>query len=166
MSNNMKILIVTLLLISNTFSQGKFAGEFKSIIGTKYITEKDIPQLKNFSYNGGSIISDLEFLDAYYLSLEVFRKGTTAIVIMSKLVDKTTNQHSIIEVLKIIDVPKNYEIRISGCTSNSLNPDDKIVAVYYLGHKKKVKLIKEAFVLKDIRFEKLNTKNINCINEN
>lgn len=149
----------------STFAQGKFAGDFKGIIGSKFVNHKDIPQLKNFNYVGGSIISDLVVIDSYYLSLEVYRKGNTAIVIMTKLVDQTTKLYRIIEVLKINDVPQNYEIRISGCSSKNTNPDDKIVAVYYIGNKKSVKLIKEVFVLKDIRFEKMNPKNVKCINE-
>ena len=141
------------------------AGEFKDIIGLKFKTEKVIPQLSNYNYVGGSIISDLDILNSYRLSLDVYRKDKTAIVILSKLVDLSTNEHRIIEVLKIIDVPKNYEIRTFGCSFKNMNPDHKIIAVYYIGNKKKVKLIKEAFVLKDIRFEKINPKTINCINE-
>ena len=160
-----KKLIFLMLFTHICFAQGKFAGEFKDLIGLKFVTDKDIPKLKNFKYIGGSIISDLVVIDSFYLSLEVYRKGSTAIVLMNKLIDKTTKQHRIIEVLKIIDVPVNYEIRISGCTAKNSNPDDEIVAVYYIGNKKSVKLIKESYVLKDIRFEKINPKNIKCINE-
>jgi len=167
--NNIKIIgtIVFCLLFFTikSYSQGKFAGEFNKSLGLVFITEEDIPQLKSFTYQGGSIISDLEIIDSYYLSLDVYRKGSTAVVVMSKLIDKVTREHRIIEILKIMDVPKNYEIRISGCTSININSDDKIVAVYYIGNKKNVKLIKEAYVLKDIRFEKINSKTITCINE-
>ncbi len=147
----------------NSFSQGKFSGEFNTIIGQKFLTEKDIPQLDSFKYVGGSIISDC--VDCYFLKLEVFKKGTTAIVVLSKLVDKVNRKYSIIEVLKISDVPKNYEIRISGCTSKNIIPDDKIIAVYYIGSKKNVKLIKESYILKDIRFEKMNPKTVKCFDE-
>ncbi len=162
----MKRIICAFIFFSQMcFAQGKLAAEFKDIIGSKFISEKEIPQLKNYRYTSGNIISDVEFLDSYFLSLEVFRNGTTAIVLLCKRIDKANNQKSIIEVLKIIDVPKDYEIRTSSCTAKNINPDDKIVAVYYIGRKKNVKLIKEAFVLKDIRFEKMNPKNVKCINE-
>lgn len=161
----MKTMLFIMLFFQMSFAQGKLAAEFKDIIGFKFISEKHIPQLENYRYIGGSIISDLEFLDSFFLSLEVFRNGTTAIVLLCKQIDKTNNQKRIIEVLKIIDVPANYEIRISSCTSININPDAKIVAVYYIGRKKNVKLIKEAFVLKDIRFEKMNAKSVKCINE-
>lgn len=160
-----KIVVLMFFIVSNFFAQGEYAAEFKEILGTRYYTEKDIPQLNNYKYFGGSIISDLVTTDSFYLALEVFRKGTTAIVIMSKLIDKETKQRNIIEVLKINNVPQSYEIRIVGCTLKNMDPDNKIVAVYYIGRKKNVKLIKESYILKDIRFKKINSKSIKCINE-
>ncbi len=162
-TTKLKIVAFMILIFLNTSAQGKYSGDFKKIIGTKYYTEKDIPLLDNYTYFGGSIISDS--IDSYYLSLEVFRKGKTAIIILSKLIDKETKKRSIIEVLKIIDVPKTYEIRTFGCTSKNSNPDDKIVAVINSSSRKKIKFIKESYILKDIRFEKINAKTIKCIDE-
>lgn len=154
---------VFLIFSQICIAQGKFASEFNTLIGQKFQSQKDITQLESFKYLGGSIISDC--VDCYYLSLEVYKKGTTAVVVLSKLVDKINREYSIIEVLKINDVPKNYEIRTFGCSSKNMNPDHKIVAVYYFGRKKNVKLIKESYVLKDVRFEKINPKIIKCFNE-
>lgn len=157
------LLFWSFIFTINSFSQGKHAGEFKAILGQKYLTEKDIPPLKSFKYVCGSIISDS--VNSYYLSLEVFKNGTTAVVVLNKLIDKVAKKHSVIEVLKLVDVQKDYEIRISGCTAKNKNPDDIIVAVYYTGRNKKIKLIKESYVLKDIRFEKIDAKTVKCINE-
>jgi hypothetical protein len=155
------VLFILVIFCQMNFAQGKFAGEFKNLIGSNY--SKDIPLLKGFVYVQGEVISDSGA--PFPVMINVFSKGKISIVTLEKKVDVKNNTHAILEVLKIADVPKNYEIRISGCTSKSINPDDKIVAVYYLGSKKNVKLIKEAFVLKDIRFERMNPKTVKCINE-
>lgn len=156
-------LFILMLFFQISFAQGKFADEFKNILGMKYTTEYEIPQLKGFVYQQGIMLSDVGA--SYIVTLNVFKKGKISLVILEKLIDLENKKHAIIEVLKLGDVPRNYEIRISNCTSKYANPDDKIVAVYYIGTNKKVKLIKEAFVLKDIRFEKLVTKNIICTDE-
>lgn len=144
------------------FSQGNFAGDFKSLIGLKYSNE--VPPVNGFVYMQGVVISDSGA--PFPVTINMYQKNKISIVTLEKLVDSKNKTNAILEVLKITDVPKNYEIRISSCTSSVINPDDKIVAVLNPGTKRKIKLIKEAFVLKDIRFEKLSTKKMNCINEN
>ena len=68
-------------------------------------------------------------------------------------------------MLKINSIPKNYEVRITDCSRKNGSLDEKIIAVVFSGVKRQVKIIKEAFVLKDIRFEKTSIKEIKCFNE-
>jgi hypothetical protein len=156
-----RIICVFIFLSQTCFSQGKFAGEFKNVIGL--IFSADIPLVKGFVYKQGVVISDTGA--PFTVTINVYTKGKISIVTLEKLVDLKNNSHAILELLKIEDVPKNHEIRITGCTSKGLNPDDKIVAIVNPGGKQKIKFIKEAFVLKDIRFEKMNPKTVKCINE-
>lgn len=158
------ILISFVFLFFNLIkSQGKYSYEFSTLIGKKFITEKDLPELKSFKYQQGKVLGEISPNAPYFSSLEVFKKGNTAIVILEKNLYREKNEKAIIEVLKITKILKNQEIRISGCTRKNPYPDEEIVAVT-LANSKKIKVY-QAFVLKDIRFEKLNIKTIKCRNE-
>ena len=160
----MKILLVIYLFLSQIFSaQGKFAGEFSTLIGKKFITEKDLPELKTFKYREGKVLGEILSNEPYFSALEVFKKGNTALVILEKNIDRDKNQKAIIEVLKLTKILKNQEVRISGCSRKNPYPNEEIVAVT-LANSKNIKVY-QAYVLKDIRFEKINIKTGKCKNE-
>ena len=158
--------MILLFLITNavTFAQGKLAADFKTIIGKTYTLEHPIDALKNYNYEQGIVLGNPN--EGSFLStIEVLRKGKTAVVLLSKKIKTNPDEFRIIDVLKIISIPTNYEIRTYDCSRKNGNPDEKIVAIVFSGTKRKVKFIKEAYVVKDIRFEKTSTQNIICINE-
>ena len=160
----MKLLLFTLLYFIQIFpAQGKFAGKFSTIIGKKFITENDLSELKGFKYQQGKVLGEISPDAPYFSSLEVFKKGSTALVILEKNTDRDKNEKAIIEVLKLTKILKNQEIRISGCTRKNPYPNEEIVAVT-LANSKNIKIY-QAYVLKDIRFEKINIKTIKCRNE-
>jgi hypothetical protein len=147
----------------NVLAQGKYAGDFKSIIGTRYIHENEIPKLKGFQYSQGIILGEINPSAPYFLSIEVVTKGKIDLVILHKLVDATTKQQTIIEVLKMENVSKNYEIKISSCSRKQGYPNETIVAIVVSNIKKQA-IVKQAFALKDIRFEEISTKGVQCLN--
>lgn len=156
--------LLFLLIVTNTIlAQGKYAGEFKEIIGTKYIHENEIVNLEGFQYSQGKILGEFNSNTPYYMSLNVFTKGKIAVVILDKLVDTQTQKHAIIELIKINDIPKNHDIRISSCSRKQGNKDEIIVAIA-LSNSNKYAVIKKAFALKDIRFEEIATKGVRCLN--
>lgn len=160
----MKTILLVILFFSQIFSaQGKFAGEFSTIIGKKFITEKDLPELKSFTYQQGKVLGEILPNASYFSALEVFNKGNTALVILEKNLDQEKNEKAIIEVLKLTKILKNQEIRISGCTRKNPFPNEEIIAVT-LANSKTIKVY-QAFILKDIRFEKINIKTVKCRNE-
>lgn len=56
----MKILLFIFLFFSQIVSaQGKFAAEFSTIIGKKFITEQDLPELKGFKYRQGKVLGEI-----------------------------------------------------------------------------------------------------------
>ena len=160
----MKTIFIIFLFFNQIFSaQGKFAGEFSTLIGKKFITEKDVPKLKNFKYQQGKVLGEILENAPHFSALEVFKKGNTAVVLLEKNIDRDKNEKAIIEVLKLSKILKNQDIRISGCTRKNPYPNEEIVAVT-LANSKPIKVLK-AFVLKDIRFEKVNITSIKCSNE-
>lgn len=159
------IAIITLFLITQkALAQGKLAADFKTIIGKTYTSENQIEALKNYKYEQGIVIGNPNE-GPFLSSIEVYRKGKTAVVLLSKKIKTNPDQYRIIDVLKVISIPKNYEIRTYDCSRNNGKLDENIVAIVFSGSKRIVKFIKNAYVLKDIRFEKIETKGIRCINE-
>ena len=160
----MKKIVFILLLTTSVFAQGKLASDYKKLLGQTYMNEKGINDLKNFRYQQGKVLGEPNE-GKFNSTIDVYKKGSTALVILSKKINLSTEEYRIIDVLKIISIPKNYELRISDCSRKQGYPDETIIAVVFSGTKPKVKLIKEAFALKDIRFEKIAIKGIQCINE-
>ena len=161
-----KLLFLILLIFFTTiaFSQGNYAGEFKSLIGRKYVLESEIIALKGFSFQQGSVIGDVNS-GPFLSTISVFKKNKTRLVIVSKIIDIDTKMNRIIEIMQFSTIDKKNEIRISDCYQKPKNKNQVIVAMVFSGPKRKVKTILKAYILKDIRFEKIPTKNIICINE-
>ena len=158
-------LLLLLVIPMKVKAQGAFASEFKSLIGTKYFTKKDITKLNGFQYTQGIVLGDAINSGPYISMIDVYTKGTSSVVLLSKVIDATTKQLAIIDILKLSKIPKNHELRISDCQTKNQNPDEVIVAVIKSENKKQVTTIKQAFILKDIRFQKVETKGILCRNE-
>ena len=101
----------------------------------------------------------------YFLSIETLVKGKVAVIILNKLVDIKNKRRSIIDLIELTNFTQGLEVRTSGCNAK---PDETIVAIVNPGRKKYVKSIKQAYLLKDIRFEALDAqsvKKMRCVNE-
>ena len=160
----MKKILVILLLTNSAFSQGKLALEFKDLIGTTFTNEVPITALKSYRNEQGVVLGNPN--EGWFFStIEVYKKGNQAVVLLSKKIKSNPDEYRIIDVLKLNAIPKINEIRISDCSRKNGIPDETIIAVVFSGSKRQVKTIKQAYVLKDIRFEKTSIKDIKCYNE-
>lgn len=144
-----------------TYSQGKYAEKYKSLINKKYFLEKDIKALKSFQYRGGNVIGNMDELGQYHTVFEIFTTKSTAVVLFSKLINVDTKQYVVLDVLYFSKMPKNFEIKTFGCSFKNQNPDEPIVAAV----KPNGKTVLLAYQLKDIKFNSISIKNIKCINE-
>jgi hypothetical protein len=159
-----KLLLLFLFITGSIFAQGELASDFKNLIGTKYTNDKQIKELKNFRYEQGNVIGEITPEAPYFSMLNVYRNKTTALILLSKRVSINPDVFSIIDVLKIVNLSKNQEIRTLGCSRKDSLPDETIIAVVELGTKKQKQTTKQAFVLYDIRFKTMITKGIKCVN--
>lgn len=160
----MKKILVILLLTNSAFSQGKLALEFKDLIGTTFKNDVPITALKSYRNEQGVVIGNPN--EGSFLStIEVYKKGSQAVVLLSKKINSNPDEYRIIDVLKLNTIQKNNEVRISDCFRKNGFPDETIIAIVFSGSKRQVKTIKQAYVLKDIRFEKTSIKDIKCFNE-
>lgn len=159
-----KIHFLLFLVTTTVFAQGRWAADFKSLIGKTYTNESGIKGLKTFRYEQGTVVGEA-IEGQFFSTIDVYRKGSTAIILLSKKIKANSDEYRIIDVLKISAIPKSDEVRITDCSRKQAYPDETIVAVVFSGSKRQVKLVKQAYALKDIRFEKIITKGITCINE-
>ncbi|MEC4005753.1 hypothetical protein OX283_013865 [Flavobacterium sp. SUN052] len=160
----MKKIIILFLTCTTVFAQGKLASDFKNLIGKKYTNERQISSLKLFKYEQGIIIGNPNE-GIYFSKIDVYRKGNVAIILLSKKINKDTNEFAIIDVLKINNIPKNTEIRTSNCSRNDGYPEETIIAIVVSNNKNKNTITKQAFALQDIRFVKIPIKGIKCLND-
>ncbi len=156
-----KITLVFLLIISKSFCQGKYAAEFSTLLQKKYVSEKELIELKNFRYQQGKVLGDINTNGLFSSSIEVFKKGSTAIVILTKLTNPETKTKTVIEVLKLSKILNSQEVRISSCSRKNAYPEEEIVAVI-AANTNQLK-ITQVYALKDIKFEKIPIKGVKCI---
>ena len=160
----MKKILVILLLTNSAFSQGKLALEFKDLIGTTFTNEVPITALKSYRNEQGVVLGNPN--EGWFFStIEVYKKGNQAVVLLSKKIKSNPDEYRIIDVMKLNTFSNKNEVRISDCFRKNGIPDETIIAVVFSGSKRQVKTIKQAYVLKDIRFEKTSIKDIKCYNE-
>jgi hypothetical protein len=159
-----KLFLFILVSTSITFSQGKLAFEFENLIGKTFTNNVAIASLKSFKNEQGIVLGNPNE-GPFFSTIEVYKKGNQAVVLLSKKIKSNPDEYRIIDVLKLNAIPKNNEVRISDCKRKNGFPEETIIAVVFSGSKRQVKTIKQAYVLKDIRFEKTSIKGIKCFNE-
>jgi len=163
----MKQLFSFILLLSiacNSCSQGKYAGRnLKKLVGTIYINEEDISALKGFTYQGGTLISDVN--DPVQQLLSVFKKGKTGVVLYSIKEDTVNTVSHIVDILAINNIPQSWEIRSSDCQEGETE-GEIIVALVNPGNGEYAKTVKQAWRCNrdKIRFETMGVKKIRCMN--
>jgi hypothetical protein len=159
-----KLFLLQLLFTSIVFAQDEFTSDYNYLIGKKYATENDISALKTFKYDQGVVIGNPNENPLFY-TLDVFRNESTAVVLLSKKINLNPDEYKIINVLKINSIPNGNEIRTFDCTRKNGHPDENIIAVVDSGTKMKVKKTTMAYILNDIYFEKIASKEIECLNQ-
>jgi hypothetical protein len=147
-----------------SFAQAKFAGNFKSLIGKRYKKEpKKFKELAGYEFKEGSLVSEANDPDA--LLVDVYQKGTTAVVFFSKQ-EAGDSLYTIPDVLEIKAIPKGWQVRTTFC-SEGANADVGIVAVVKETTEEVMKGTKQAwrFDRDKLRFEKIDPKRVTCISE-
>ncbi len=165
MTKLVSVLFASFLFYSRSLNaQGKYAGEFKYLIGKKYTTQDSIKAFKKYPLHEGSVISDVNDLDV--MMLDMYRKGTTAVVVFGSKTDSPREEYQVIDILEIKNIPRGYEINTTTCQEGETEGQVLIVLVKttqteYAGPVKKAWRCDRD----KLRFEWMNTKLIKCLNE-
>jgi hypothetical protein len=105
-------------------SQGRFAGRFRSMIGTSYDSNGRPSALKGWSYVGGAGFDDV---DDPELALVHFRKGRTDVVVFHSR-PRSGTRATIIDVLTVDPVPVGRVLVPGDCTYDG-DPRPTIIAL-------------------------------------
>jgi hypothetical protein len=161
------VLFFTLLLSVNsvTAQAGKYAGSKKSLIGKEYTELVKLPALKGWQYMEGAIVNSFPLTNAEMHSVEVFKIGTTYLIIFSINEDTAHDVYKIMDVVQVAAVAKGWTIRTASCRKNKKN-DAYIIVWGKETTDEYMKLIKKAWRINPDkrRIEIIPVKNIDCEN--
>jgi len=125
-------ILVCWLLSCCAFAQGKFASApWKTLIGKSCKSETEFPQLKEFTSQGGTLLSNVE--DEEKKNIAIFAKGSTVIVLFELMANNTIN---IIDVVEIKDVLKTQEVKVGTCSDGK---NDMVGLVALVNQSKEVR---------------------------
>jgi hypothetical protein len=163
-----KALLLSIVLFSFFVAKaqsGKYAGSKASIIGKIFTSPDSIPGLKGWTYYEGAVMNTDPINDTELHLVEVFKKGTTFLIIFSIKEDTAVTKYLIADVVEVKGVINGWSIRTSSCRFN------KVFNGYILAWGKDtdseyMKIIKKAWRINPDkrRIEVIPVKGIDCEN--
>lgn len=113
-----RLFLVLCFFIVSLFAngQGKYAGTKKSLLGTLYTDNRNIPGLKSWTFMEGALLN--EITDPEFIIADVFKRGSTYLVIISIREDTASDKHEIYDVVEIKGVLKGWTVRTGTCRQN------------------------------------------------
>lgn len=157
-------ILILLITVYNGLAQGKYAGAKKNLVGKIYTDSKKIPGLSGWQFREGSVITRYD--DPEVITIDVFQKETTGVVILSVMEDTASGVYAIKDVLEVKNILKGWQIRTAFCRNNKVD-NIEILALVKSTTAQYVKTVKKAWrANKDKRrFEVLGIKGIDCESE-
>jgi hypothetical protein len=142
---------------------GKYAGSMKKLVGKSYSDEKHISGLTGWIFQEGSLITPVDNPEA--MTADVFKKGTTYIVLFSVKEDTADTKFTIADILEVKYVSSSQHIR-TGLCSEGENEAVDIVALIKKENTESSKAIKAWRLNRDKRrIESISSKLVKCMNE-
>lgn len=161
--NKIIITIFFCLLTSLTYGQGKYAGTKRSLIGKTFTDTRHMTFLTGWQYREGSLITAID--DVEVMTADVFKKGTTYIVLFNIKEDSSNTKFTIADVIEVKNVLPSQHIR-TGLCSEGPNEAVDIVALVKKENTEYSKAIKAWRLNRDKRrVELANPKLVKCMNE-
>ena len=142
---------------------GKYAGSKKSLVGKTYTDSRKIPGLTGWQFREGSMISGID--DPELVTVDVFKKGTTWLIIFSMKEDTADTAFTIQDVVEVKGVLSTQHIRTGTCQEGA-NESGEIVALVKQQNTDYSKAIKAWQYSRDKRRVRvMNSKLVKCMNE-
>jgi len=158
-------LIVTVSLIGlHAFSQGKYAGSMKKIIGSSYLDKNDITALRDWEYREGSLVTPVHNPET--IVVNVFQKEKTWIAFFSIKEDTLSSAFTIMDVVEVKNVQQGWWLKTTFCRQHKIENIEIIALVKLSATQQYLKPAKMAwrFNRDKRRFEMVSSKGIDCLN--
>lgn len=154
-----------LLIAVLSFSQGKYAGSQKKLIGSSYADENHISGLSGWKFYEGNMITPVN--DPEMIVVLVFQRGSSRAIIAGYKEDTAFAQFTIADVIELRNVSAGWQIKAASCRQNSVENIEIIALVKSAVSMEWLKPAKKAwrFNRDKRRFEILSIKGIDCGNE-
>lgn len=161
-----RIIFFIVFLLSCTIisaQPGKYSGSMKRFINKTYTDERNIPGLTGWKFQEGSLITRVD--DPETMTADVYKKGTTYIVVFGYKEDTADTKFVIVDVLEVKNVLSTQTIRTGTC-SDGPNETIDVAALIKKENKEYSKAIKAWRLNRDKkRIELIPAKAVKCMNE-
>jgi hypothetical protein len=164
MMKNICLLLVFILPASLLSAQpGKYAGTKKNFIGKEFADAREINELATWTYIEGKVLTPVN--NPELITADVFKKGTTFLVLFSTREDTASDSFVITDVLEIKSVLQGWTIKTGFCRQNKTE-NSWLIAWAKETVTEFTKTIKKAwrFNPDKRRIELTPVKGIDCIN--
>jgi hypothetical protein len=157
------LFLLFFLLNQASVAQGKYAGTKKSLIGKVYTDSRNLTALKGWTWMEGGLANSLN--DPERIVSDIFKKGTTYVVLFSIMEDTASGKFKVMDVVEITGVTKGWTVRSSFCRQNE-QENNYIIAWGKENTQHYMKLIKKAwkFDPDKRRINAITVKGIDCEN--
>lgn len=158
-------IVIVMLISSAVYAQpGKYAGSMKKLLNKTYTDEKHISGLAGWTFQEGSMITEVN--DPEVMTADVFKKGTTYVVLFSVKEDTADTKFTIVDVLEVKGVLSTQHIRTGTCQEGQSGGGLEIVALIKKENKEFSKAIKAWRLNRDKkRIELADARLVMCMNE-
>ncbi len=157
------LLIVFFLWNEASVAQGKYAVTKKSLIGKVFTDSRNLSVLKGWIWMEGGLANSLN--DPERIVSDIFKKGTTYVVLFSIMEDTASGKFKVLDVVEINGVLKGWSVRSSFCRKNE-QENNYIIALGKENTQQYMKLIKKAWQFDPDRrrINAIPVKGIDCEN--
>ncbi len=157
-------LIIGILLVQVAFAQpGKYAGTKKSLIGKKFTDSRHMNILPGWQFREGSLITAID--DPETMTADVFKKGTTYIVLFSIKEDTADTKFTIADIIEVKNVLSSQHIRTGMCSEGPNEAVDIVALVKKQNNIEFSRAIKAWRLNRDKRrVELISPKLVKCMN--
>lgn len=163
----MKKIIYLFLFIATIVNAqpGKYAGSMKKLINYSFLDNNLDNKLKGWTYRGGTSLNDSNDKTGFEISIVLYQKTNSQLAVLTGR--ETNSTRSVVyDVIETTNIPKNYEINIATCRKNKTN-NIEIIALVKMTNTEYFSQVSKAWRCNrdKMRFEYLDKKNIDCLNE-
>lgn len=135
------------------------------MIGKSFKDSHEIPQLKEYDYREGSLVSAVN--DPESITVDVYQKGNISVIVFFSIMEDTvSHKYQVMDVLEVKNVPVGWEVRTTFCRYQKV-ASVEIVALAKSAQATYLKEVRQAwrFSRSKRKFAVINASLVDCYQE-